>query len=69
MMVRLQTADHIRRASTMQEKQGATAAFDRARIVGFPVFNQEDAVSLIFTHGRFGIFSNLLQHKGLLSFR
>ena len=69
MIGRLQTADHIRRASTVQEKQGATAAFDRARIVGFPVCNQEDAVSLIFTHGRLGIFSNLLQHKGLLSFR
>ena len=62
-IVRLQTADHIRRASTMQEEQSATAAFDRARIMRFTVFNKEYAVSLIFAHNRLGIFSDLLHHK------
>lgn len=63
MLVRLQTADHIRRASTVQEKQSATTAFDRARIMRFTMFNEEYAVSLIFMHHRFGIFSDLLHHK------
>jgi hypothetical protein len=62
-IVRLQTADHIRRASTVQEEHGPTAAFDRARIMRFTVVNKEYAVSLIFTHNRLGIFSDLLQHK------
>jgi hypothetical protein len=47
----------------VQEEQDATAAFDRARIMRFTVVNKEYAVSLIFTHNRLGIFSDLLQHK------
>jgi hypothetical protein len=47
----------------VQEEQGATAAFDRARIMRFTMFNEEYAVSLIFTYNRLGIFSDLLQHK------
>jgi hypothetical protein len=62
-IVWLQTADHIRQTSTVQEEQGATAAFDRARIMRFTMFNEEYAVSLIFTYNRLGIFSDLLHHK------
>ena len=63
MIVWLQTADDIRQTSTVQEEQGTTAAFDRARIMRFTVLNQEYAISLIFTHNRLGIFSDLLHHK------
>ena len=63
MIVRLQTADHIRQTSTVQEEQGTTAAFDRARIMRFAVVDKEYATSLIFTHNRLGIFSDLLHHK------
>jgi hypothetical protein len=62
-MVWLQTADHIRQTSTVQEEQGTTAAFDRARIMRFTVRNKEYAISLIFTHNRLGIFSDLLHYK------
>jgi hypothetical protein len=37
MRVRLQTADHRRLPSPVQEAQGATAPCDRARIVRFTV--------------------------------
>jgi hypothetical protein len=62
-IVRLQTADHIRQTSTVQEEQGTTAAFDRARIMRFTVCNKAYAISLIFTHNRLGIFSDLLHYK------
>jgi hypothetical protein len=62
-IVWLQTADHIRQTSTVQEEQGTTAAFDRARIMRFTVLNKEYAISLIFTHNRLGIFSDLLHSK------
>jgi hypothetical protein len=62
-IVWLQTADHIRQTSTVQEEQGTTAAFDRARIMWFTVLNKEYAISLIFPHNRLGIFSDLLHHK------
>jgi hypothetical protein len=66
-IVRLQTADHIRQTSTVQEEQGTTAAFDRARIMRFAVVDKEYATSLIFTHNRLGIFSDLLHHKSWVS--
>jgi hypothetical protein len=62
-IVWLQTADDIRQTSTVQEEQGTTAAFDRARIMWFTVLNKEYAISLIFTHNRLGIFSDLLHPK------
>jgi hypothetical protein len=61
-LVRLQTADHIRQASTVQEAQGALAAGDRARIMRFTVCEKEDPVALLFAHRRLRIFSSLLQH-------
>ena len=62
MRVRLQTADHIRLPSPVQEAQGATAPGDRARIVRFTVCEQIYIVVLRFTHLRQGIFSALLYH-------
>jgi hypothetical protein len=47
----------------VQEKQGATAAFDRARVMRFTMFNKEYTVSLIFTYNRLGILSDLLHPK------
>jgi len=61
-LVRLQTADHIRQASPVQEAQGARAVGDRARIMRFTVCEKEDPVALLFAHRRRGIFSVLLQH-------
>ncbi len=63
MMLRLHTADHIRRASPVQEAQGARAAGDWARIMRFAVYEKEDPVALVFAHRRQGIFSVLLQHN------
>jgi hypothetical protein len=42
MLVRLQTADHIRLASTVQQAQRAPAAWDRTRIMRFPMCKKED---------------------------
>jgi hypothetical protein len=61
-LVRLQTAAHIRLPSPVQEEQCATAAGDRTRIMRFAVFDQEDTVALVFAHRRHEIFSSLLQH-------
>ena len=55
-LVRLQTAAHIRLTSTVQEEQGAMAPCDRARIVRFTVCEQVEAVFLRFAHRRRGIF-------------
>jgi hypothetical protein len=60
MRVRLQTADHIRLPSPVQEAQGATAPGDRARIVRFTVCEEVYLVALRCTHLRWGIFSALL---------
>jgi hypothetical protein len=57
MLVRLQTADHIRLASTVQEAQRAPAAWDRTRIMRFPMGEKEDPLALVFTHHRLGVFS------------
>jgi hypothetical protein len=60
MLARLQTADHIRQASPVQEEQDATALWHRARIMGLSMFEQEDPVALVGAHCRQGIFSALL---------
>src|SRR5437764_70302 len=62
-LVRLQTAAHIRLPSTVQEEQGATAPCDRTRIVRFTVCEQVEAVALRFAHHRRRIFSVLLPHN------
>src|SRR6266702_579383 len=49
-LMRLQTADHRRRASPVQEEQGAAAPCDWARIMRFPVCEQVDTVALSFAH-------------------
>jgi hypothetical protein len=61
-LVRLQTADHRRLASPVQEEQGAAAPCDWARIMRFPVCEQVDTVALSFAHCRRRIFSVLLPH-------
>jgi hypothetical protein len=65
-LVRLQTADHRRRASPVQEEQGATAPCNRTRILRFTVCEKLDAVALVFAYRRRGIFSARLSHQGLL---
>ena len=62
MRVRLQTADHRRLPSPVQEKQGPPAPSDRARIVRFTVCEEVYLVALRFPHLRWGIFSTLLSH-------
>ena len=61
MIVRLQTADHIRLASTLKEEQCTTAAFDRAWIMRFAMGDAHDALSLLFQNSRDGIFSAMLR--------
>ena len=56
MLVGLQTADHRRLASPVQEEQGPPAPGDRTRIVRFPVGKQVEAVALRFVHCRERIF-------------
>ena len=63
MLVGLQTADHIRLASPMQEAQGPPAPGDRTRIVRFPVGKQVEAVAQRFAHCRGRICSALLPHS------
>lgn len=60
MLARLQTADHIRQASAVQEEQDATAFWHRTRIMWLSMFEQEDPVALVGAHRRQGIFSALL---------
>ena len=68
MLVRLQTADHIRLASPVQEEQGATAPCDGTRIIGFAIGEEHDALSLLFENRGGRIFSALLwPHNGLPS--
>ena len=62
MLVGLQTADHRRPTSPVQEAQGPPAPSDRTRIVRFPVDKEVDAVVLRFAHCRRRIFSVLLPH-------
>ena len=60
--MRLQTADHIRLASPVEEEQGPPTPSDRTRIVRFPVDEQGAAISLHFAHGWRWIFSAQLPH-------
>jgi hypothetical protein len=59
-LVRLQTADHIRLASPVQEEQGPPTPSDRTWIVRFPVDEQGEAIPLHFAHCWRRIFSALL---------
>ena len=69
MLVRLQTADHIRLASLVQEAQRATAPCDRTRIMGFAIGDAHDAPFLLFENCGGRIFSAMLwPHNGLPSF-
>ena len=61
MIVRLQTADHIRLASTVKEEQCTTAAFDRVWIMRFAMGDAHDALSLLFQHSGGRIFSVMLR--------
>ena len=62
MLVGLQTADHRRLVSPVEEAQGPPAPGDRTRIMRFPVGEQADPVALRFAHGRQRIFSARLPH-------
>ena len=62
MLVGLQTADHIRLASPVQETQGPPAPDDRTRIVRFPVGEEVDTIALRFAHRRRRLFSVRLPH-------
>lgn len=67
MLLRLQTADHIRLPSPVQEEQGAPAACDRARIMRFPMGDEHDAIALHFQNRGWRIFSaRLWPHISLL---
>jgi hypothetical protein len=65
-LVWLQTADHIRLASPMQEKQGAPAPGDRTGIMGHPVCEQVEIGALGFADQRRWRVSVLLSHTDLL---
>jgi hypothetical protein len=52
-LVRLQTADPIRLAATVQGEQGATAAFDRTRIMRVAMGAEHD--SLPFSSSTVGV--------------
>ena len=68
MLVRLQTADHIRLASLVQEAQGAVAPCDGARIMGFAIGEEHDTLALLFENRGGRIFSAMLwPHNGLPS--
>jgi hypothetical protein len=60
-IVRLQTADHIRLASTVQEKQCPMATCDRTRIMRLAMGDAHDALSLLFQHSGGRIFSARLR--------
>jgi hypothetical protein len=51
----------------MQEEQGTAAACHGARIMRFPIGEEEDAVALLCTHTRQRVFSCLLHHNCLQS--
>jgi hypothetical protein len=53
---RLQTADHRRPASPVQEEQHATAPCHRARILRLSVFEQAAPIAVVCPHRRWGIF-------------
>jgi len=59
-LVRLQTADHIRLASPVQEAQRATAPYDGTRIMGGAIGEEHDALSLLCENRGRRIFSALL---------
>ena len=44
----------------MQEAESASTAGDRARILRFPVGEQENTMALLFPHHRQRVFSSLL---------
>jgi hypothetical protein len=67
-LVRLQTADHIRLASPVQEEQDAPAPDDGTRILGFAIGEEHNVLVLGFDNRGGRIFSALLwPHNGLLS--
>ena len=52
----------------VQEAQGATAPWDRARIMGFAIGEEHDALALLFENRGERIFSAMLwPHNGLPS--
>jgi hypothetical protein len=65
-LVRLQTADHIRLASPVQKEQGTPAPGHRARIVRFAMGEQEEPLALLFPYHRQGLFSAPLHAHGCL---
>jgi hypothetical protein len=60
MLMRLQTADHIRLASPVQKAQRAPAPGHRARIMRFPVDEEDTPVPLVRVHRWQRVFSPLL---------
>ena len=68
MLVRLQTADHIRLASPVQEEQGAPAPDDGTRIMGFAIGEEYHVLVLCFDNRGGRIFSAMLWlHNRLLT--
>jgi hypothetical protein len=59
-LVRLQTADHIRLASPVQEAQRATAPCDGTGIMGFAIGEEHDALAQLCANREGRIFSAML---------
>jgi hypothetical protein len=59
-LVRLQTADHIRLASPVQEAQRATASYDGTRIMGVAIGEEHDALAQRCANRGARIFSAML---------
>jgi hypothetical protein len=59
-LVRLQTADHIRLASLVQEEQRAAAPCDGTWIMGFAIGEEHDALSQLCENRGGRIFSAML---------
>ena len=58
--MRLQTADHIRLASLVQEAQRATAPHDGTRIMGVAIGEEHDALAQLCANRGGRIFSAML---------
>jgi hypothetical protein len=65
-LVRLQTADHIRLPSPVQEEQGTPAPGHWARIMRFAMGEQEEPLALLCPYHRQRLFSALLHSHGCL---
>jgi nitrite reductase/ring-hydroxylating ferredoxin subunit len=63
-LLRLQTADHIRLASPVQKEQGTRTTWDRTRIMRFPMGEKAYAVALVCAHRGCRIFSDVLRLSG-----